>query len=236
MKKIIYSLMAVLAISAFTACDNGNTELGGTINLPPQISFGEYGVFFDNRDGAINVTVQDGVEGSELTTITSITYQIVAFDGTEQSNGTVPGSDNLVEATIAIAAGSLSPNATDEPYSLIVTSNDSAGESSTETAEFNVFRGFNTIGIIGDATPGGWGADTDMTDVGDGVYEVTIDLAALSAKFRADDAWDVAWGSTDFPSGTGDSTPGSPNIPIAEAGTYKVTFDSKDSSYNFEKQ
>ena len=75
-----------------------------------------------------------------------------------------------------------------------------------------------------------------MTDVGDGVYEITIALEALSAKFRADDAWDVAWGSTDFPSGIGDVTGGSPNIPIPEAATYKVTFDTKDASYNFEKQ
>ena len=73
-----------------------------------------------------------------------------------------------------------------------------------------------------------------MAEIGDGVYQVTIELASLSAKFRADDDWAVNWGAPDFPSGRG--TQDGDNIPIAEAGTYKVTFDSKDSSYNFEKQ
>jgi hypothetical protein len=148
------------------------------------------------------------------------------------ASGSVTATGTLATTSIDFAAGDLSP----ANYKVIVTAADSNGNSDSAEITFSMFKGFSTIGIIGDATPGGWGADTDMTLVGDGVYEVTIALEALSAKFRADDSWDVAWGSTDFPSGTGDVTGGSPNIPISEAATYKVTFDTKNASYNFEKQ
>lgn len=232
MKKLIYSLTAVLAMTlAFTACDNGNADFD-IIDVAPSIAFGDIGAFFDNRTAAIPITVKDGNPGFAQSTIASVSYVVTDDMDAEVTSGTVSASGNLAETTIEFAAGAIAPG----DYTVTVTASDSNGHSDTAEATFSVFQGFTTIGIIGDATPGGWGTDTDMTEVGDGVYEITIELQALSAKFRADDSWDVAWGSTDFPSGTGDVTGGSPNIPIPEAATYKVTFDTKDASYNFEKQ
>ncbi len=91
------------------------------------------------------------------------------------------------------------------------------------------------IGILGDATPGGWDEDTNMfySDA-DGVFFATLDLTMGSAKFRKDDAWDVNWGSTDFPSGFG--TQGGDNIPIPSAGTYYITLDTATGEYNFVEQ
>lgn len=223
--------MALMAIGAFTACENGNTDIGDAIDYAPAISFGEFGVFFDNRDGSIPVTIQDGVAESTVSSIASATYQI--FDaptgGTEVGNGTFPANNpNLIEGSVPVSG--LAPG----EYTLTVSSADSNGNADSQTTTFAVFQGFNTIGIIGDATPGGWGADTDMAETGDGIYEVTVDLQALEAKFRADDDWAVNWGGADFPSGTG--TQDGPNIPVAEAGTYLVTFDSKNGTYNFAKQ
>lgn len=91
---------------------------------------------------------------------------------------------------------------------------------------------YGSIGIIGDATPGGWDEDTDMTqDPNDAdKWTVFIDLTDGEAKFRADDDWTDNWGSTDFPIGT--ATPGGDNIPVV-AGYYRVDFNSETGDYSF---
>lgn len=93
------------------------------------------------------------------------------------------------------------------------------------------------IGIIGDATPGGWNEDTNMFHDPDpedsSKYFITINLTQGNAKFRANDDWARNWGAADFPSGTG--VQDGPNIPIAQAGKYKVTFDTTTGAYNFEE-
>lgn len=91
--------------------------------------------------------------------------------------------------------------------------------------------GFESIGIIGSATPGGWDSDTDMTDNGDGTYSLLIGLLDGEAKFRANNDWPVNWGATDFPAGTG--VQDGPNIPVS-FGLYWVTFNSNTGEYNFE--
>jgi len=94
------------------------------------------------------------------------------------------------------------------------------------------FVRFPSIGIIGDATPGGWDTDTDMTDNGDGTFSINIELTDGEAKFRANDSWDTNWGGTDFPSGVAELN--GPNIPVV-AGTYDVTFNPSTGEYNFEE-
>lgn len=50
-------------------------------------------------------------------------------------------------------------------------------------------------GIIGDATPGGWDNDTNMTyNEADGAWEITTDLTGGEMKFRANDGWDINFG------------------------------------------
>ena len=55
-----------------------------------------------------------------------------------------------------------------------------------------------TIGIIGDATPGGWNDDTDLTyNKDERCWEIKdVALNAGELKFRANDAWDINWGGT----------------------------------------
>jgi hypothetical protein len=55
------------------------------------------------------------------------------------------------------------------------------------------------------------------------VWTLTIKLTDGEAKFRANDAWDINWGSSDFPSGT--ATQNGPNMKVV-AGDYTVTFNS----------
>jgi hypothetical protein len=91
------------------------------------------------------------------------------------------------------------------------------------------------IGIIGDATPGGWDNDTKMYyDPADSnKYFITLNLTQASAKFRANSAWDINWGAADFPAGIG--TQGGANIPIPAAGKYLVNFDKVTGAYSFEE-
>ena len=90
---------------------------------------------------------------------------------------------------------------------------------------------FCTVGIIGDATPGGWDNDTDMrladdTRVDKETWTTIIYLeGGKKVKFRSSDSWDTNWGDTAFPEGTG--TAGGPDIPVSTTGYYKVTFSSE---------
>jgi len=96
---------------------------------------------------------------------------------------------------------------------------------------------YNSVGIIGDATPGGWNNDVDMYRP-DPVnspsnWTVIVHLTTgLSAKFRADDAWTNNWGDTGWPSGIGAEN-GS-NIPVTgPSGYYQVNFNAGTGAYTF---
>jgi hypothetical protein len=90
-----------------------------------------------------------------------------------------------------------------------------------------------TVGIIGTATPNGWDSDIDMVQDPDSsnLWTLTITLTDGEAKFRANDAWDINWGDTDFPIGVG--TQNGPNIPVS-GGDYTITFNSNTGAYYFE--
>ena len=76
-------------------------------------------------------------------------------------------------------------------------------------------------GVIGDATPGGWTDDTNMTwDPANHVFTVTLNLTAGSFKFRANDDWGVNYGGT-----LAALTAGGDNMPITTPGNYTITFD-----------
>lgn len=79
----------------------------------------------------------------------------------------------------------------------------------------------DTWGVIGNATPGQWSDDTDMTwDADAGVFTVTMDLEAGEFKFRANNAWVYDLG------GPLDSlVPGGGNIAVITAGNYTITLD-----------
>lgn len=100
----------------------------------------------------------------------------------------------------------------------------------TGAYSFEPDAGITSIGIIGSATPGGWGAETPMSPNGDGTFSSVIGLDNGEVKFRANNSWDVNWGAPDFPSGTG--TQNGPNIPVTK-GIYLVNFDPATGNYSF---
>ncbi len=92
---------------------------------------------------------------------------------------------------------------------------------------------YETVGIIGTATPNGWDASTPMDQDPADEHRWTLtefSLVGGEAKFRANDAWDVNWGSASFPEGT--ATQDGPNIPIP-AGVYDITFSDITGAYSF---
>lgn len=94
-----------------------------------------------------------------------------------------------------------------------------------------------TWSIIGDATPGGWGSDTQLTyDAANKVWKVTADMnAGGSFKFRANNAWTLDFG---IDGGTkqllyADNpflgyTPDLWNLSVPETGNYTITLNLQD--------
>ncbi len=134
------------------------------------------------------------------------------WGGTDFPSGVgVPGGDN-----IQVTAGD---------YFVSFNSN-------TLEYEFREIVEYGSVGIIGNATPGDWAEDTDMEKDANDVHQWSIRLELLDgeAKFRADDAWDVNWGSGDFPAGV--ATQDGANIPVT-AGDYIISFNSLSGAYEF---
>ena len=76
---------------------------------------------------------------------------------------------------------------------------------------------FNSLGVIGDATPTGWDADTDMAfNTEKQRFYVDLTLVDGTIKFRADDDWAVNWGGAD-----GALVSGGDNIAVT-AGDYRI--------------
>ncbi len=87
-------------------------------------------------------------------------------------------------------------------------------------------------GIIGDATPGGWDASTEMEyDAENKVWTITADLTEGEMKFRANDAWDINYGSNDA---DGTLQFDGSNIPVDAAGNYTITLDLDGTEFTYE--
>ncbi|MEE2771496.1 MAG: SusF/SusE family outer membrane protein [Bacteroidota bacterium] len=90
---------------------------------------------------------------------------------------------------------------------------------------------YTTIGIIGTATPGGWDADTDMTQ---STFDPHIwfmndaELVEGEMKFRAENDWAVNWGTDSAESGQ--AAQDGANIPVMP-GTYDIWFNDLDGRY-----
>ena len=90
-----------------------------------------------------------------------------------------------------------------------------------------------TWSIIGDATPGGWSTDTQLTfDIGNHVWKVTADMkTAGSFKFRANNEWKIDFGlDSKGKLAYADNpifgyTDGIANLTVPADGNYTITLD-----------
>ncbi|MEI7486704.1 MAG: hypothetical protein WCJ72_04720 [Chryseobacterium sp.] len=102
------------------------------------------------------------------------------------------------------------------------------------------------FGVIGDATPTAWGADTDFV-YNPATKTYVINSIALNNtgvfKFRANDDWIIKFqpanGDQTLVSGTGvqsylnteDTVTGDPGYKVSQAGNYKIELDLHNSAY-----
>ena len=96
---------------------------------------------------------------------------------------------------------------------------------------------YNQLGIIGDGTPNGWGADTFLKKNPTNPFKWSgkVVLTAKEAKFRANSDWGLSWGNaTVFPIGIA-NTENNNNIKIASDGTYQITYNSATREFSFSK-
>ncbi|NGP87038.1 SusE domain-containing protein [Fodinibius halophilus] len=93
--------------------------------------------------------------------------------------------------------------------------------------------------VTGSATPNGWAgdntADHDMTyDPQTKVWSLDLSLSAGELKFRANDAWELAYGDVN---GNGRlDTENENNIAVEESGNYTIILDLSDAPYTYELQ
>ena len=95
---------------------------------------------------------------------------------------------------------------------------------------------YETVGIIGDATANNWDASTPMERVAGEQHDwiLTTYLKVGELKFRANDAWDIDWGASGFPTGTAEFK--GPNLQIPESGYYTIRFNDFSLAYTFTKE
>lgn len=96
-------------------------------------------------------------------------------------------------------------------------------------APFYTLEAMDIWGVVGDATPNGWGGpDAKFTPDfagNDGLYYLNgITLTDGNLKFRTNDAWDTNYGDT---GADGSLEDGGDNIAVS-AGTYNITLDLSD--------
>ncbi|MFP9100083.1 SusE domain-containing protein [Flavobacterium sp. RHBU_24] len=96
---------------------------------------------------------------------------------------------------------------------------------------------FNSVGIIGEGTPGGWTADTVLTATATNPHiwhGTDIAITAAAVKFRANASWDLPgnWGGGTPISGMV-TVNGGDFVPVVDAGNYDVWFNDLDGRYIF---
>ena len=238
MKKFYYLIVLLVGAGFWSACDNGYADIqlrdsAPLVELKDLPSSVEPGA-------PINFTAElkDGVtEAHSLSPLSAYQWSVQdTASAVEVANGS--GAVSGREAVLPVSIDTEGWDAS--VYELVFSASDTKGLTTTVTGNLIAIADCPdpaaTIGIIGDATPRGWSDDTDMTVSSENpyVWNTTIELGAAFAKFRQDNDWAINWGAEGFPSGTG--TQDGPNIPISEAGTYQVTFNTCSGAYTFTKQ
>jgi hypothetical protein len=88
-------------------------------------------------------------------------------------------------------------------------------------------------GLVGDATPNGWGStdDIEMYETATNEYAIYAELSSGYIKFRFNEDWGQNYGDN---GADGTLEPGGANIVIPAAGTYYITMNLNDLTYTLE--
>jgi hypothetical protein len=226
MKNSIKFLTILLLSVGLFSCTPEEINVAELTNFPPGIL--SISPADNSRVDAGDFDVVGKFISGSISTLSSATIKLKDATGKELATATkaINGtSDSLVIKGSTFNADQLPLG----NYTIEISVTDKGGKTQTKTTKFEIYN-LPAVGIIGSATAKGWDADTDMNHIGNGVFELVIELKAGEAKFRADDAWTVNWGGDGFPSGVG--TQDGPNIKVT-AGTWRVRFEPGTGAYSF---
>jgi hypothetical protein len=154
------------------------------------VSFSTVGIIGDATPGGWSVPTPMNANGPKQWTLA-----VTLLDGGLQfsgDNGTVVFGASDFPSGTAVAGGDTIP----VPAGLWVINFNSG----TGAYSFTALELYDVVGLIGDATPGGWDADTDMEHDGadPSDWKLRVVLTDGEAKFRANHDWAVNWGAGDF--------------------------------------
>jgi hypothetical protein len=172
MKKFYYLIVLLVGAGFWVACDNGYADielrdsapLVELMDLPTSVEPG----------AAINFTAElkDGVtEEHSLSPLSAYSWSVQdTASAAELANGSGPLSGREAVLPLSIPTEGWETGG----YELIFSATDTKGLTTTVTGNIigiaDCPDAAATIGIIGDATPGGWSDDTDMTVSGENPY------------------------------------------------------------------
>ena len=177
----------------------------------------EYNVLFDLKGGDFS-SPESKPAGSELEKVLS----------TEELNsvllnlGAEPGTETTLDVKVDIILSNQYSRST-------------AITELTATPYSGVLDLTTPWGVVGSATPNGWGDGPDTPfykTAEEGISVAYINMIVGEWKIRKDNDWALNYGS-DNNDGTLQQDGG--NIPVDEAGSYKITFDENNLTYEIEK-
>ncbi|MFW5761480.1 MAG: SusF/SusE family outer membrane protein [Cyclobacteriaceae bacterium] len=137
--------------------------------------------------------------------------------------GSEPGSRN-------VSNGQVTGNLLQEGEDNVTVENDGFYRINLNFVDKNYAVTPSNWSIIGDATPNGWDADTDMTFASGFTWTLTVNLVAGEMKFRENKGWDVNFGDD---GADGNLEKGGANIEIAEAGNYTISLNLDPAGYSY---
>jgi hypothetical protein len=215
--------------------------LGG-VNIP--VPAGTYDITFNINTGAYSFNVSTNFENFGLyggfNNWSTPSLPLVTADGVFYSendyhfigNGVKFIKDNNLTTTWGSSAFPFG-TATSGGPEIPLTSGFYNVEFNKNSLQYNFVQ--VPVSIIGDAVSN-WNTDVDMISTDGGVTFMlqNIPLSAGGLKFRANYSWASNWGSTSFPTGTGNLN-GNDNIIVPDfaVGIYDITFNRVTGAYNF---
>lgn len=219
--------------------DNIAVNDAGTYNITFNRNTGEFSFTLVGAAQPVISIIGSAAQGWDtdvpLTTTDGVTYTVenitlsngqfkfrqdndwaIQWGGTDFPNGTGVQGGGDISVTLP-GVYTVSFNRTTGVYAFTLTGNGNA-----------------VISIIGDAASG-WGTDVPLqTNDGVNYFLNNYPLSPGNLKFRENASFDVQWGSSDFPNGTG--TQDGADIVVDLAGSYDVNFNRTTGVFSFARQ
>ena len=233
MKNIIKFLIALISISTISCTDDvKDREAVGANSAPVLNSPSTLTLVLDknNPNDLATTVVWDYAAYNGTATVVNYNVEFAAA-GTHFASPTVVATttnkfqnfsvDELNTAALNAGFAPFIPSSIEVRIKSTVGTTGSISQvSNIHTMTITPYPAWPNWGIIGDATPTGWGSDTNMDySLSTHLYSITIHMNTGGYKFRLDDGWGVNFGDD----GNDLSLdPNGANISIAVAGDYKI--------------